>query len=149
MEPTQAGPQPQPTNHYDFILNPEKPAKRGLLGGIAGDSFVTKILFIVGGAIVLMVAAALLINLLFGSGTNLNTIVTLAQTEEEIARLSGLGEDAGSQEIKNAAITTQLTLKSHQVEWLAFLKKQGREVKNEELKLKKDPSSDRLSLIHI
>lgn len=141
MEPQPAA--PQPTNNYDFILNPEKSQKRKFLGGLGGDTFITKVVFIVGGAIVLMVVLAVVVNLFFGSKTNLDTVVALTKTEQEIARLSAAGEDASNQEIKNSAINTQLVITSHQRSWLTFLGKRGREVKKEELNLGKDTSSDK------
>lgn len=132
-----------PGNQYDFILNPQKPQKRNVLGGIGGDPFISKILFIVGGAVVLMVMAALFINLLFGSKTNVETLVALAQTEQEIVRLSSMGEDAADQSIRNAAITSQLSVTSHQRIWLATLNKHNRQIEDKELSLKRDASTDK------
>lgn len=140
MDPQPAG--PQPTNNYDFILNPQKPQKK-LFGGMGGDTFIAKVAFIVGGAIIIMVVGALLVNLIFGSKTNLETLVSLAKTEQEIGRLSDMGKDAVEQQIKNAAINTDLVVTSHQRSWLTFVEKRGREVKSEELNLGKDSSSDR------
>ena len=135
---------PQPTNNYDFILNPEKQQKRKLFGAADGKSgFITKIAFLVGGAVVVMIVIAVLVNLIFGSKTNLDSIVSLTQTEQEIIRLSGEGKDAVSQDVKNPAINTKLTVASHQKAWLAYLSKHKREVKKDELNLKKSAASDR------
>jgi len=141
MEPPTSAP-PEGTN-YDFILNPEKPAKRKAVGGMGGDSFIIKILFIVGGTVILMVVAAFLVNLFLGNRTNLDALVGLAQSEQEIVRLSEKGKDATSQDIKNAAVNTQLSVKSHQSDWLAYLGERGREVKDKELDLKKSASADK------
>jgi len=141
MEPQPA--QPLPGNHYDFILNPEKPQKRGLLGGLGGDSFIAKIVFLIGGAVIFMVVMAVVINLFFGSKTSLDTLVGIAQTEQEIVRLGSLSKDATDQAVKNASLNTQLTVKSHQQVWLAFLAERNRTIKSEELVLKRDPAADK------
>jgi len=141
MEPQPVG--SQPTNNYDFILNPQKPTKHKLLGGLGGGSFITKVMFIVGGAIVLMVVTAVLVNVFFGGKNNLESLVALTKTEQELARLGAEGKEAGSQEVKNSAINTVLVVTSHQKSWLAFISKHGRTVKSEELKLSRDTSSDK------
>jgi len=141
MEPQPA--QPLPGNHYDFILNPEKPQKRGLLGGLGGDSLIAKIVFLIGGAVIFMVVMAVVINLFFGSKTSLDTLVGIAQTEQEIVRLGSLSKDATDQAVKNASLNTQLTVKSHQQVWLAFLAERSRTVKSEELVLKRDSATDK------
>lgn len=142
MEP-QSG-VPAPSNNYDFIMNPGQPQpKRGLFAGAPGkDSFVTKILILVGGAVLVMIVLAVVINLFFGGKTSLDTLVSLAQAEQEIVRLSAEGEDATSQEIKNAAVTTELSLTSHQQQWLAYLAERSRPVPAEELNLKRNASLD-------
>lgn len=142
MYPDQS-PAPKPENNYDFILNPKQPQKRGLFGKLNGDPFITKIAFIVGGAVILMVVLALVVNFFFGSKSNTDSIVSVAQNEQEIVRLSALGKDASSQQIKNAAINTAVSIKSQQNEWLAFLNKHNREVKLDELNFEKDDSTDK------
>jgi hypothetical protein len=141
MDPQPAG--PQPTNNYDFILNPQAKQKRKLLGGIGGNSFIAKLALIIGGAVVVMIVLSIGVNLLFGSKTNLETLVGLVKTEQEITRVSDAGKDAADQEIKNSALNTQLVTTSHQRTWLVFLSKRGREVKKDELNLKKSASTDR------
>lgn len=142
MDPNQYA--PVPSNNYDFIMDPQKPPKPKLFGGGGGGgSFITKIALIVGGALVIIVVLAVLTNIFFGNKTNIENFVALAQREQEIVRLSGLGKTATSQAIKNAVTNTELTLISHQQTWMAFLDKRGREVKKEELNLKKDSDIDK------
>lgn len=133
---------PAPGNDYNFIMNPEKPKKRGLLSGTGGDPFITKIVLIVGGALVLIVVTTLAVNLFFGGRNNTALLIGLAQDQQEILRLSAEGENAGSQDIKNAAISTQLSVKSHQRSWLSVLEGRGRGASAEELALKKDSAAD-------
>ena len=91
----------------------------------------------------LMIVAAVLVNLFFGGKTNLETVVALAQSEQEIVRLAGRGEDAGNQAVRNAAITARVSVRTQQQEWLAYLSKHGRKVESEELALKKNAATDR------
>lgn len=140
MEPTPAA--PPPGNDYNFIMNPEKAKKQGGLSGVGGDPFIAKIVLIVGGALALIIVLTLSVNLFFGGTSNLDMVVSLTQREQEIIRLSAESENATGQEIKNAAINTQLSIKSQQQSWVAFLGKRGRAVPPEEMNLKKDTSSD-------
>lgn len=143
-QPQVPGPTPPPSdNNYDFILNPQKPIKKGVLGGVGSDPFVSRILFIIGGAVILMVVGALLVNIIFGGKTNLETIVSITQSEQEVVRLAAMGEDATSQPVLNAAINTQLGVKTHQQEWLAFLGQHGRKVESKELALKRNTTTDK------
>jgi hypothetical protein len=130
---------PLPGNHYDFIMNPPKPKRRSLFGG---DPFIAKIIVIVGGAVALMIVGALVVNIFLGGKTSIEAYVGLAQSEQEIARLSAEGEDATSQEIKNASAATLLSATSHKQTWVTLLGERGREVKEVELSLKKDATID-------
>jgi hypothetical protein len=137
----------QPTtpapNNYDFILNPEKPSKPTLGNKLGQNAFAMRILAIVGGALVLMAIVAVVVNLFFNNQANVNDIVAVAQTEQEIIRLSDESGDATSQAIKEAAVNTGLSLTSHQQSWLAFLGKNGRKVPAQELNLKKSAKTDK------
>lgn len=135
-------PQSAPTGNYDFIINPEKPTKPGGLGAVGKDPFIMKIIVLVGGALVVMAVLALIMNFVFGGKTNVETIVALAQTEQEIIRLSAEETKAVDQGVKNAAVNTGLSVKSHQQKWLAYLSKHSREIKKEEMALKRDAKTD-------
>lgn len=140
MEP-QPGTTAPGTTNYDFILNPDQ-QKKGAGFGFIKDPFIAKIIFLVGGAVVLMVAIGLIVSFAFGGKTNTETFVALTQREEEIVRVSALGDDAVSQRIKNAAISTQVSIRSQQNELLAYLKTHGRSVAPDELVLTKNASTD-------
>lgn len=130
-------------NNYDFIVTPGAAApKRKFSLPFGGDSFITKVLFLLGGAVVLMIIVTVAINLLFGGRNNTGALVLLAQNQQEIVRVSSLGKNASSQPVKNAAINTALSVKSQQRDWLEFLSKRGTSPKPEELNLKKDASTD-------
>lgn len=126
-------------NNYDFIMSPQKPQRRSLLGG---DPFITKVVVILGGTVLLMIVTAVVVNLFFGGKNNVELLVGLTQTEQEIARLGAEGENSATQDIKGAAANTTLVLSSHQKALLDYMGEHGREVKNDELNLKKDAETD-------
>lgn len=140
MEPTPAA--PPPGNDYNFIMDPEKPKKKGLMDDSSGNSFIAKIVLLVGGAVALIIVLTVGVNLIFGGRSNVELVVGLTQQQQEIVRLSAEGENALGQQIKNAAINTRLSIRSHQQSWTAFLGKKGRTVPPEELNLKKDTTTD-------
>jgi len=139
--------EPQPAaapqgDDYDFIMAPQKPQKSGPLSGVKGDPFIIKVVFLVGGAVLIMVVVSLLVSAFFGGKTNLETLVGIVQSEQEIIRLSDEGDKATSQEVKNAALNTQLTVTSHQQAWVAFLAQRQRTLKEADMNLKKNPITD-------
>jgi len=135
-------PMPGPANHYDFIMNPEKPAKKPSLTGFSGNSFWIKIVALVVGALLIMAVIGVGASLFIGNKTNLQDIVAITQTEQELVRLSDQGRGASDQSVKNAAINTDVSLKSQQNVWLSFLSKRHRKVKPAELSLTKDLTTD-------
>jgi hypothetical protein len=143
MHPDQPySPAPPPANNYDFILNPQQAPKHSMGKKFMGNSFLVNIAAIVGGALLLMAVLAVAITLFFGNKTNVDDLVTIAQTEQEIVRLSEAG-DATDQATKNATVTTQFSVQSQQQQWLTLIKKNGRTIAAEELALKKNTSTDK------
>lgn len=141
MEPPSVTGMPGDTNDYNFILGSNQQKKGPSIGPIK-DPFIAKIVLLVGGTLVLMLVLWLIVTLAFGGKTNVETFVSLAQREEEIVRISALDGDAASQQVKNAAINTRVSVKSYQNSSLAYLTERGRGVKSEELTLKKDATVD-------
>ncbi len=140
-------PQQDPSgNPYDFIMNPGQPQKAGpgkLLSVGGGNSFIVKLVMIIGGAIVLMIAVAILVNVLTGSKTNTTDLVTLAQTQTEIARVAGEGAAQGTTDAtKNVAISTQLTISTQQAQLSKYLASVGKKVSPKDLGLKKNAQTD-------
>lgn len=130
-------------NNYDFIMSPPTPPKRGPMGFLR-DPFIAKIVYIVGGAIALMIVMAIVVSVFFGGRNNTDEIISLAQKEQEIIRLSNLGKDAAGQSVKNAAANTLLSLKTQQKEWLGFLSSRGQTIKDERLNLAQNSSTDQI-----
>jgi hypothetical protein len=146
MNPDQPAAPPSNTGQYDFIMNPQKPAGGGKYLSLGGSSFILKVLLILGGAAVLMIVLAIVVNIFFGSKTNIDDIVSLAQTQTEVVRVSAEGGKANDQALRNAAESARETVGSHQQGLLAYLKKHGRTVKTKELGLKKNTNTDKLLL---
>lgn len=133
---------PPPGDQYNFIVNPEQPSKGKLIGKLGGNPFIVKIGLIVGGAVVLMIVLAIVVSLLFGGKTNVDTIVSLAQSQQEIVRLSDMTKDSSSQTIRNAAGNTRVSVQSHQNEWLNFLSAHKYTLDKKTLALKTDATND-------
>lgn len=137
-------PQDQPGgNPYDFIMNPgTNQQKRGLVGG--GNSFVGKIVLIVGGAVVFMIVVAVLLSLFAGNKTNITDLTTLAETQNEIVRVAYIGTSgsATDQSVKNFATTTQFSVQTQQNQLVAYLGTLGTKVSAKQLGLKKDTTTD-------
>lgn len=135
-------PDQQPANNYDFILNPQQNhPKRSLGGGNLG----LKLLVIIGGIFVVVVAVVLLMRALGGSnGLNKPALLSVAQDQTELIRLSSTGtQDSGSQSNKNFSITTKLTVSADQKEFLAYLAKFGYKPDSKDLALKQSAQVDK------
>jgi hypothetical protein len=112
-----------------------------LVGG--NSSFIIKIVSLVGGAVVLMIVIAVAVNIFFGDKTNYGTIISIAQTEHEITRLSTLSKASSDQLVINAAANTGLSIDSQEQAWMTFLKNHRQKVDDKVLLLKKDPTTDK------
>jgi hypothetical protein len=133
---------PSSGNPYQFITDPVKPPRRPFLA-FGGGSFIMKLAIIIGGAVVLMIGATVIMNTFFGDKTNLEGLVGLTQNETELALLSQKSTYAEDQAVKGAAANTGLTAESHKRQWITFLATHGREVSSKELVLKHDATIDK------
>jgi hypothetical protein len=105
-------------NPYEFIVNPNTPQKHG---GLTGVSFGKQLAVLVGGAIVLLVVAAMVLSALKPKGIGPD-MVAIAQRQEEIVRIAtAAAQQASSQDTKNFVITTQLSLSSQQQQVIGYL----------------------------
>jgi len=134
--------QPQdPNNPYQFIMEP--PKKQKLTGGgLSGNPFIIKIIFFVGAAVALIIVAGIAINIFFAPKTNVDDIVGIAQTEQEIIRIATLGHSASATSIQDAAISTQLAVTTQQQSWLTFLATYGKKISAKDINLKKNVATD-------
>lgn len=135
-----------PNNQYDFIVSPGGPPKKSLLPSLGGQSsFTQKLIFIIGGAFVLIILMWIIGNILGGSGTNTADLTKLVQQQEEIARVSAEGAEGTSRtDIRNAATNTKLSVTSQQQEVLVFLAGQGTEIKEDQQKALENAATDEL-----
>lgn len=132
-----------PQNNFDFIVNPPKKTRRGLIPNFGGSGFLPKIILIVGGAIALM-AALWAITLIFGGpGANIEKTTSMVQTQEEIIRVAGIAQKSiVGQNLRDASATTKSTLASQQSKWNTALVEEGVELKGDMLKLKENTEID-------
>lgn len=134
---------PPPSNNFDFIVNPPQKTKKSLLPSFGGNSFLPKILFVIGGAVGLMVILWV-VTIIFGGGNvNVGNITGLVQTQQEIIRVSDTaGESIFGQELRNSSATTRTSVISQQAQWFTVLGEEGRELGKEELALKQNTETD-------
>lgn len=133
---------------YDFIMNPGTPPKKSPLalkvdpGSPKG--FLFKIGLIVGGVVIFMIIAAVIVNMLTGDKTNTADITSLAQTQAEIVRVSGKANSGTvtNQSLRNFATNTTLTMTSQQTKTIALLQTKGVKLSTKKLALKKNADID-------
>lgn len=127
-------------NPYQFIMEPPKKQKPS--GGLSGNPFITKLLFIIGAAVVVLIGGAIVVNMLFAPKTNINDLVTITQTEQEIIRIATQGSSGSDSSTRDAAISTQLAVTTQQQVWLNYLAQHKRKVPLKELNFKKNAATD-------
>jgi hypothetical protein len=146
MDPQQQQPlgpyPPAGNNPYQFIMEPPKKQKGSGKFSLGDNPFIMRLIMISGGAIALIIATTVVLNLFFAPKTSVDDIVSIAQTEQEIIRIATQGQTASSSSIKDASINTQLAVTSQQQTWLNFLAQHKRKVPLKELNLKKNTTTD-------
>lgn len=126
---------------YAFFMNPQKPARRGLLnlGGSTNNKW-----FLIGGVVVALILLFVGISLASSAGKAKSAeLVTIAQTQQELIRVATNGTlNASSTDLKNFANTTVISLSSDQYQLLNLMQKGGRKVSPNELNLTKNTQTD-------
>lgn len=142
MDPYQQYQAPTPGgNPYEFIMNPGKPPKKKI--GLGGGNFMFTLILIIGGAIIFMIILAIIANSIGGSKFSKSDLIGMAQTEQELSRVSqAASTNATQQTTKNFAVTIQFTMITQQQRVLALLKKNGVKVGTKELALKQNATTD-------
>lgn len=134
--------QPQ-TNDYDFIMNAgQKPKKKIVLP--SGNSKQSRILIVVGGVSVLLIAVVFVMSLISSAGNATKAeLLKAVQQQAEIVRISTLGiERAKGSTAKNLATTTNLSIMSDQAILTSSLAGQGVKVNPKELAAGKNQKTD-------
>jgi len=141
MDPYQQYQSPNQGSPYEFILNPQKPPKKKI--GFGGNNFIFTLVIIIGGAILFMIILALILNAVGGKTTSTADLITLTQTENELARVSqSAATTANQQTTKNLAVTIQYTMLTQQKRTLKVLASNGTTVDVKDLKLKQNAQTD-------
>ena len=138
-------PQYPEQNPYDFIMNPNQQQPKRAVDLNGKNGFFLKIGLIVGGVIILMIGITIAMNMLTGSKTNTDDLKLLAQTQQEIIRVSTSAQNGTGirdQALKNFAANTQLTLATQQAQLVSYLEQNGAKMNNKQLALKKDDQTD-------
>lgn len=128
-------------NPYEFIMNPQQPQRRNPL---AGGSLPTRIAIVGAGVVLLLFIFVFIRGLLSSGGDSIPAIVSVAQRQQEIVRLTSVAatQPSISSENKSVAVTANVALGSAQSELVGYLATQGRQVKPKELALKRSAATD-------
>jgi len=120
--PPQAGPE-----QYDFIVNYDKQKQPKRLVNVNNSSLKNRLLVALGGGLLLILVAWILIALLSNSSQSPTApLISIAQQQNELARVSlEAVQNASTQPTKNFAMTANLSLQSEQQTLLAFLHNLG------------------------
>lgn len=144
MDPFLQTPGQQNPNPYEFILNPQKPSKQSPVKKFGGNRFILTIAILVGGALLLMIVATIILNAFAPKKVSPQQLISLAQTQNEIIRVSSSIEPTVRQQVtKNLAYTIELSVQSQQKQTLNLLGKNGVKVSAKQLALKQDATTDR------
>lgn len=129
------------SSQFDFIMNPQKPTKKSLLPPMSPKTrlMVYISLGIIGVLLIIIIASSLL----GGGSSGTEQVVKIAQQQNEIIRISTLGnQKAGGTQAKKLAAITNSTISSDQKNTLSYLEKQDKKLKDKELRLLQDKEVD-------
>lgn len=148
MPPNQPG-SPAPGNHdpYGFFMNPEKKSggKFGALNAnLQGKSKKQRIILaaIVGGIVMVLLIIIAMVASSGGNGVK-TSMLSIAQTQQEIARVSANGNTKSKDlSVKGYATTVEVSMQSGEQQTLAYLKTQKVKPSTKALSAKQDASTD-------
>jgi hypothetical protein len=134
-------PQQPYNNPYDFIVNPEKPARKPMVSlsgpgsGIGMRIAIATVIFVL-----IIIAATVVASLFKGSGNSTN-MTSVAQDQAELIRVTTLATQDQSNDISTQttlyfAQNCDLSVSSEQQRLLAFLSKNGLKLSTAKLALK-------------
>jgi len=116
QQPNQSFPAPpsqsQQPGQYDFIMNPQKPKKKGLFsfGGGKSNILVTVIAAVGGLTLIILVGS-----MFFGGSSDKDTLLTVARKQSELIALAEIGADkAGSNQSQSFALSTKMSITTEQ-----------------------------------
>lgn len=138
--PYQPAPSPEPPHppEYGFIMDPQKPSKRGLPQLPSGMPPGVKIAVIAGGILAVLIIFVILRGI-FGGAGNDEAFLTVVEDQQELIYLA---EKPGGTSTQTAvlssanqdfAVTAETTLISAQSQLLAYLKDNGQSINQKDL----------------
>lgn len=129
------------TSPYDFILNPQKPSRAGKFG--KKNNLIVTLAIIVVVVLVLMIGTTILLNTLAPKTLTKQDYIGVAQTQNELIRISVVARDSSVQQAtQNLATTVDFTLLTQQQQTLQVLSKSGVKLGKKDLALKQDATTD-------
>lgn len=137
-------PAQSPDQPYDFITNPEQPAKQPLMSRLpGGGSMITRIGVAAVGLLVLLIIFIVFKNLL-SSGPNLDYFVTVIQEQQELIHLTNnaIQEPSLSTVNLNFASTMQASLTTSQAQTIQYLTNNHHKINAKQLALQVSASTD-------
>jgi len=136
---------PSGHNPYEFIVAPGVAPKHRLnLLGNSSSPFLVRIGLIVGGAVMLMILAAIVISALAPKGSTPG-LTAIAQRQQEIIRIAAAATtQATGQDTKNFVANTELTITSDQQKVITYLGSHGTKLDTKQLALDKNAQADTL-----
>lgn len=128
-------------NPYEFIVNPNAQKKTGLA---FGGSFAKQLAVIVGGALVLLIVAAVGLSALKPKGITPD-MTAIVQRQEEIVRIaSAASTQATGTDTKNFAVTAALSVGTSEQQVLNYLVSHNVKLKAKDLALDYNSQTDTL-----
>ncbi len=134
----------EPQGPYDFILNSEKPLKKGLAGKPGSSGQKQRIIFVVLGGLGMLTAILVFFSVLSSSGKgNTDVLLAMIPHQAEIVRIADVGiTKARSPATRNFAATTSLTVETDQQAITSLLKKHGQKISTQQIAAKKSTETD-------
>lgn len=132
------------SNQYDFITKSATKPRRGIGSMLSGNSTTQRIIFAVGGLLILLIIGIMLMSYLGKSSKgDTEALIGLAQQQTELVRVAAVGVEKGtSPATKYLASTAQLSIESSRQEIITLLKKGGHKVGEKTLVSKKNAETD-------
>lgn len=136
--------QPQPPNNdndYDFIMNPQQSSKPAFLGP---ESAKMRIIVFASGVIILIILMVLFFSFLnASSNAQKENLLKVAQTQEEIIRVVGLGEqNITERDLKTKTSTLKAVMLTSKQDTLSALSGRGQNVNPKKLAEGQNPQHD-------
>lgn len=137
-------PQPVNQNPYDFIMSSGQPPQKGRSPIKAGGGQLQRIIFVVAGALFLIIIVIVAFSVLSGGGkASVTSLKSLAADQTELIRVADLGvTKAKSTNARQLAATTSLSLKTMHQRTVKLLSQKGEEITPQEKNSKKDTKTD-------